>query len=112
MRWVSLLFLLLLLVASAARNEKTISLVANDAPVAHVLQALAEMNHKNPVVVLDISDTLSLHLREAPWTQVLWAVADSTDLSLQQQGTIIYARTQAWQKASQAQCEAEQEKRL
>jgi protein transport protein HofQ len=31
---------------------------------------------------------------------------------LQQQGTVIYAHTQAWQKANQAQREAEQEKRL
>jgi protein transport protein HofQ len=39
-------------------------------------------------------------------------VADSAGLSLQQQGTVIYAHTQAWQKANQAQREAEQEKRL
>lgn len=31
---------------------------------------------------------------------------------MQQQGTVIYAHTQAWQKANQAQREAEQEKRL
>ncbi len=38
-------------------------------------------------------------------------MADSAGLSLQQQGTVIYAHTQAWQKANQAQREAEQEKR-
>ncbi|PVW53092.1 DNA transporter HofQ, partial [Klebsiella pneumoniae] len=47
-----------------------------------------------------------------PWSQALRAVADSAGLSLQQQGTVIYAHTQAWQKANQAQREAEQEKRL
>lgn len=112
MRWISLLLLLLPLAAGAARNEKTISLVVDDAPVAHVLQALAEMNHKNLVVAPDVSGTLSLHLQTVPWTQALRAVADSAGLSLQQQGTVIYAHTQAWQKANQAQREAEQEKRL
>lgn len=86
MRWISLLLLLLPLAAPAARNEKTISLVVDDAPVAHVLQALAEMNHKNLVVAPDVSGTLSLHLQTVPWTQALRAVADSAGLSLQQQG--------------------------
>ena len=108
MRWISLLLLLLPLAAPAARNEKTISLVVDDAPVAHVLQALAEMNHKNLVVAPDVSGTLSLHLQTVPWTQALRAVADSAGLSLQQQGTVIYAHTQAWQKANQAQREAEE----
>ena len=79
MRWISLLLLLLPLAAGAARNEKTISLVVDDAPVAHVLQALAEMNHKNLVVAPDVSGTLSLHLQTVPWTQALRAV-DSTPM--------------------------------
>ncbi|MBK2869412.1 DNA uptake porin HofQ, partial [Escherichia coli] len=86
--------------------------VIDDAPVAQVLQALAEMNHKNLVVAPDVSGTLSLRLQKVPWSQALRAVADSAGLSLQQQGTVIYAHTQAWQKANQAQREAEQEKRL
>ncbi|MEA4497878.1 DNA uptake porin HofQ [Klebsiella pneumoniae] len=113
MRWISLLLLLLpLAVAPAARNDKPVSLVIDDAPVAQVLQALAEMNHKNLVVAPDVSGTLSLRLQKVPWSQALRAVADSAGLSLQQQGTVIYAHTQAWQKANQAQREAEQEKRL
>lgn len=61
MRWISLLLLLLpLAVAPAARNDKPVSLVIDDAPVAQVLQALAEMNHKNLVVAPDVSGTLSL----------------------------------------------------
>lgn len=60
MRWISLLLLLLpLAVAPAARNDKPVSLVIDDAPVARVLQALAEMNHKNLVVAPDVSGTLS-----------------------------------------------------
>jgi protein transport protein HofQ len=110
MRWISLLLLLLPLAVAAARNDKPVSLVVDDAPVAQVLQALAEMNHL--VVAPDVSGTLSLHLQKVPWTQALRAVADSAGLSLQQQGTVIYAHTQAWQKANQAQREAEQEKRL
>jgi protein transport protein HofQ len=98
MRWISLLLLLPLAVV-AARNDKPVSLVVDDAPVAQVLQALAEMNQKNLVVAPDVSGTLSLHLQKVPWTQALRAVADSAGLSLQQQGTVIYAHT-AWQKAN------------
>ena len=111
MRWISLLLLLPLAVV-AARNDNPVSLVVDDAPVAQVLQALAEMNQKNLVVAPDVSGTLSLRLQKVPWSQALRAVADSAGLSLQQQGTVIYAHTQAWQKANQAQREAEQEKRL
>ena len=107
MRWISLLLLLPLAVV-AARNDKPVSLVVDDAPVAQVLQALAEMNQKNLVVAPDVSGTLSLRLQKVPWTQALRAVADSAGLSLQQQGTVIYAHTQAWQKANLAQREAEQ----
>lgn len=111
MRWISLLLLLPLAVV-AARNDKPVSLVVDDAPVAQVLQALAEMNQKNLVVAPDVSGTLSLRLQKVPWTQALRAVADSAGLSLQQQGKVIYAHTQAWQKANLAQREAEQAKRL
>lgn len=66
MRWISLLLLLLpLAVAPAARNDKPVSLVIDDAPVA-VLQATAEMNHKNLVVAPDVSGTLSLRLQKVP----------------------------------------------
>lgn len=84
MRWISLLLLLPLAVV-AARNDKPVSLVVDDAPVAQVLQALAEMNQKNLVVAPDVSGTLSLRLQKVPWTQALRAVADSAGLSLQQQ---------------------------
>jgi hypothetical protein len=50
----------------AARNDKPVSLVVDDAPVAQVLQALAEMNHKNLVVAPDVSGTLSCICRRFP----------------------------------------------
>lgn len=45
MRWISLLFLLLPAIATA-KNEKLVSLVVDDVPVAQVLQTLAEMQQK------------------------------------------------------------------
>jgi protein transport protein HofQ len=79
--------------------------------VAQVLQALAEMNQKNLVVAPDVSGTLSCICRRFPGARRCgrWRIAQ---VSLQQQGTVIYAHTQAWQKANQAQREAEQAKRL
>ena len=111
MRWISLLFLLLPAIATA-KNEKLVSLVVDDVPVAQVLQTLAEMQQKNLVVAPDVSGTVSLHLKEVPWSQALRSVIDSAGLALTQQGSVLYVHTQAWQKAQQLQLEAEKAKRL
>ncbi len=109
-----LLLLLPLAVAPAARNDKPVSLVIDDAPVAPgLLQALAEMNHKNLVVAPDVSGTLSLRLQKVPWSQALRAVADSAGLSLQQQGDgHLRAHSRPGKKGKSGAAEAEQEKRL
>lgn len=46
MRWISLLFLLLPLMGDAAKKDLPVSLVIDDAPVAQVLQSLAELKQK------------------------------------------------------------------
>ncbi len=96
MRWISLLLLLLPLAVVAARNDKPVSLVVDDAPVAQCCKP-AEMNHKNLVVAPDVSGTLSLRLQKVPGPVRCgqWRIAQA---SLQQQGTVIYAHTQARQK--------------
>ena len=88
------------------------SLVVDDAPVSQVLQTLAELKQKNLVVAPDVSGTVSLHLKEVPWSQALRSVIDSAGLALTQQGSVLYVHTQAWQKAQQLQLEAEKAKRL
>lgn len=112
MRWISLLFLLLPLIVSAAKKDLPVSLVVDDAPVAQVLQTLAELKQKNLVVAPDVSGTVSLHLKNVPWLQALRSVIDSAGLALTQQGSVLYVHTQAWQKAQQGQLEAERAKRL
>ncbi|HEY4467840.1 MAG TPA: DNA uptake porin HofQ [Klebsiella sp.] len=112
MRWISLLSLLLPLMTVAAKKDLPVSLVVDDAPVAQVLQTLAELKQKNLVVAPDVSGTVSLHLKEVPWLQALRSVIDSAGLSLTQQGSVLYIHTQAWQKAQQVQLEAERAKRL
>ncbi|MBD3722304.1 hypothetical protein IE978_09205 [Klebsiella pneumoniae] len=52
--------------APAARNDKPVSLVIDDAPVARGAASPAEMNHKNLVVAPDVSGTLSLRLQKVP----------------------------------------------
>jgi len=112
MRWISLLFLLLPLMATAAKKDQPVSLVVDDAPVAQVLQTLAELKQKNLVVAPDVSGTVSLHLKNVPWKQALRSVIDSAGLTLTQQGTVLYVHTLAWQNARQVQLEAERDKRL
>jgi protein transport protein HofQ len=109
MRWISLLFLLLPAIATA-KNEKLVSLVVDDVPVAQVLQTLAEMQQKN-LVAPDVSGTVSLHLKNVPWQQALRAVIDSAGLMYNQQGTVLHVHTLAWQNARQAQ-EAARAKQL
>ena len=111
-RWISLLFLLLPLMATAAKKDQPVSLVVDDAPVAQVLQTLAELKQKNLVVAPDVSGTVSLHLKNVPWKQALRSVIDSAGLTLTQQGTVLYVHTLAWQNARQVQLEAERDKRL
>ncbi|MDG1645772.1 DNA transporter HofQ [Klebsiella huaxiensis] len=112
MRWISLLFLLLPLMVMAAKKDQPVSLVVDDAPVAQVLQTLAELKQKNLVVAPGVSGTVSLHLKNVPWQQALRSVIDSAGLTLTQQGTVLYVHTLAWQNARQVQLEAERDKRL
>ena len=117
MRWLSLLILLLpALVVSAGgaakKNDRPVSLMVDDVPVAQVLQTLAEMRQKNLIIAPDVSGSLSLHLKNVPWQQALRSVIDSAGLTLSQQGTVLYVHTLAWKNAQQAQQEAEREKRL
>jgi type II secretory pathway component GspD/PulD (secretin) len=69
----------------AAKNDKPVSLVVDDAPVAQVLQTLAEMKQKSRVAP-DVSGTVSLHLKKVPWQQALRAVIDSAGLALNSAG--------------------------
>ena len=82
MRWISLLFLLLPLMGDAAKKDLPVSLVIDDAPVAQVLQSLAELKQKNLVIAPDVSGSVSLHLNEVPWLQALRSVIDSAGLTL------------------------------
>ncbi len=88
MRWISLLFLLLPMMVDAVKKDLPVSLVVDDAPVAQVLQSLAELKQKNLVVAPDVSGTVSLQLKEVPWQQALRSVIDSAGLTLTQQGSV------------------------
>ena len=55
MRWTSLLFLILPLLVVAAKKDLPVSLVVDDAPVAQVLQTLAEMLDAGMLVYLEVS---------------------------------------------------------
>lgn len=96
----------------AVKKDLPVSLVVDDAPVAQVLQSLAELKQKNLVVAPDVSGTVSLQLKEVPWQQALRSVIDSAGLTLTQQGSVLYVHTLVWQKAQQVQLEAERAKRL
>lgn len=81
-------------VAQAAKPAK-VTLVVDDAPVAQVLQALAEQERQNIVVSPDVSGLVSLHLIDVPWKQALQTVVKSAGLVSRQEGNILHIHSAA-----------------
>ncbi|EOT8832781.1 DNA uptake porin HofQ [Escherichia fergusonii] len=110
-QWIAAILMMALSVAQAAKPAK-VTLVVDDAPVAQVLQALAEQEHQNIVVSPDVSGLVSLHLINVPWKQALQTVVKSAGLVSRQEGNILHIHSAAWQNENAARQEAEQARRL
>ena len=110
--------LLLLLALSAAATQSPgatvsppLSVVVDEAPVAQVLQALAESEKLNLVVAPGVEGTLSLHLIDVPWRQAFQAVIDSARLHWQKEGAILRVYPQDWEAQQQARLLAARQQR-
>ncbi len=84
----------------------------DDAPVAQVLQAPAEMNHKTSSSRRTSAARSPASAEGSLGAEALRAVADSAGLSCNSRGRSSTRTLRPRQKANQAQREAEQEKRL
>lgn len=94
MRQVRAVFLALALVATPAvakapKEGKRISLDVTRANVHDVLRMLADVGRMNLVVSEEVGGTVTLSLRNVPWTEALDVVLASRGLGMEQRGNIL-----------------------
>jgi type II secretory pathway component HofQ len=93
MRHVRVVLLALALAATptlaAPKETKRISLDVTRASLHDVLRMLADVGRKNLVVSEDVKGTVTLTLRNVPWTEALDVVLASHGLGMEQRGNIL-----------------------
>jgi type IV pilus assembly protein PilQ len=94
-----------LLAASPARAAAPprLNIEVARADVHNLLRLIANVSRLNIVVGEDVRGTVSLHLRDVPWTDALDAVLASLGLGMERVGTIVrVARLQVLQEEAKA----------
>ncbi|MCT4703465.1 type IV pilus secretin PilQ [Enterobacteriaceae bacterium H20N1] len=88
MAWMRTLVLLIAwpLVSLA---DKGVSLVLDNAPVAHVLQALAENQNVNLLIAPGVEGVVSLHLQNIPLKQAFRLVLETAELTQLREGNVL-----------------------
>ncbi|WP_380183319.1 DNA uptake porin HofQ [Kalamiella sp. sgz302252] len=112
MKLVHLLTTLLLplwLIAPLQASPLPLSLAFDDAPVAQILQALADYQQLNLLVAPGVEGRLSLRLKEVGWQQALSLVSRLAKLSVNQEGNVLLVFPQSWQEEKQRQRAQERE---
>lgn len=114
MPWTRVLLLALTLPFASQANQtnqvdKGISLVLDNAPVAQVLQAMAESQNINLMIAPGVEGVLSLNLINVPWKQAFQLVLNTAELSQQREGNVIQILPKARLREQQASA-AEQRK--
>jgi type IV pilus assembly protein PilQ len=94
MRQARVVFLALALAAAPAlarppQEAKRISLDVTKANVHDVLRMLADVGRMNLVVADEVQGTVTLTLRNVPWTQALDMVLRARGLGMEQRGNIL-----------------------
>lgn len=95
-----------------AADEEPLSLTFDHAPVARILQALADYQQVNLMIAPEVEGTLSLRLDNVPWHQALDLVARMAKLTLIEQDNVLMVYPAGWQQAQQQVREAEQQAAL
>jgi len=104
MAWMRM-FVLLIVWPSASLADKGVSLVLDNAPVAQVLQALAENQNVNLLISPDVEGVVSLHLQNIPLKQAFQLVLKTAELTQLREGNVV----QIFPKARLQQQQAVQE---
>ncbi|CAI1108927.1 Type IV pilus biogenesis and competence protein pilQ precursor [Serratia proteamaculans] len=87
-RWLGVL-LWSVAIAGAAQDQDPISLEFQDAPVALVLQALADYQQLNVVTAAGVGGNLTLRLDNVPWRQALTVILRMGKLSMTLEGNVM-----------------------
>ncbi len=95
--------LLWLLSAVAQGRDEPLSVAFQDAPIAQVLQALADYQQLNLMVAPGVEGQITLRLQDIPWRQALHLVARMGRLTIEQQGKVLLVFPQGWQEAEKEQ---------
>ncbi|VTP68195.1 Type IV pilus biogenesis and competence protein pilQ precursor [Serratia rubidaea] len=76
-------------VMAAPQDDAPVSLAFHDAPVALVLQALADHQQLNLVTAEAVSGTLTLRLKAVPWRQALAVILRMGKLGMTLDGKVM-----------------------
>lgn len=102
MRLISMMLLIFFSYNSKA-TDRPVSLVFDDAPVGHILQALADFQQLNLMIAPGVKGTLSLRLQEVSSQQALQLVSRMAKLSIQTEGNVMLVYPAIGQQEEQQQ---------
>ncbi|WP_073981058.1 DNA uptake porin HofQ [Erwinia sp. ErVv1] len=111
MKWQ--MILLLLLCRPLYAEPDTLSLAFDRAPIAQVLQALADWQKLNLMVAPGVEGIVSLRLKDVPWQQALALVVKMNKLTVETEDNVLLVYPESWlqdnyqrQKARQAEAQS------
>lgn len=111
MKWQ--MILLLLLCRPLYAEPDTLSLAFDRAPIAQVLQALADWQKLNLMVAPGVEGIVSLRLQDVPWQQALALVVKMNKLTVETEDNVLLVYPESWlqdnyqrQKARQAEAQS------
>lgn len=84
--------------ANDADNGQRLSLNFDDAPVARILQALADYQHFNLLIAPGVEGKLSLRLDDVPWKQALSLVTRLAALTVVEEENVLLVYPDSWQQ--------------
>ncbi|WBG91221.1 DNA uptake porin HofQ [Pantoea piersonii] len=87
--------------ASDDDNDQRLSLNFDDAPVARILQALADYQHLNLLIAPGVEGSLSLRLDDVPWKQALSLVTRLAALTVVEEENVLLVYPDSWLQQQQ-----------
>ncbi|WP_299998630.1 type IV pilus secretin PilQ [uncultured Cedecea sp.] len=103
---------LLLCLPLITRANHRVTLIADDAPVTQILQAIAEQQQHNLVIAPGVEGRLSLHLVDVPWEQAFSLVLKLAHLSSSKTGNILQVQGKESVARQQEQLEVARKQQL
>ncbi|MFU9136641.1 DNA uptake porin HofQ [Erwinia tasmaniensis] len=94
MKWQTIL--LLLLCRPLYADPDTLSLAFDRAPIAQVLQALADWQKLNLMVAPGVEGIVSLRLQGVPWQQALALVVKMNKLTVETEDNVLMVYPESW----------------